>query len=232
MDEEEENGSSQTELQAYSRFSKENWGKAVNIALLGGPLNFIFHKGFGKGFIPMQGDVNFATGLSVLLSTFIVYIMFSNKHAIYEKWIENNKRFMEKTVVTLVLAIFILIVYTTLKPVDNIGAFLYAGALMGFTATFHRLAIKNFMDDASNRTNIIVLKKAIAKIKKNIGEKKKLIFDLQIYDQHKWIYKVTERNNQDKKYKALISRIDGKFKLNAIGQKEKEIVKGSIEKNN
>ncbi len=93
----------------------------------------------------MYGNAVFATGLSTLLSIFIVLAMYAAREGIVATYDSSRRRFWMLFVFTFGAGTGLLMAYVSLQPKSDLGAFLYAGSLLGLTAAFHLVATKEFM---------------------------------------------------------------------------------------
>lgn len=129
-------------------------------------------------------------------------------------------------VAALASGVTLLAAYLWLQPTHDLGAFLYAGAFMGFTAAFHLLAVREFMmfkaekpDEISR--NVTYLEEGKMMIRKRIGGSPELDFQFHSEDDEAWHYIVTETDAEEPlRWMATISRNSGEVNIKLIEDTE------------
>ena len=211
------------DIDTFSKFKKfltSSWGLAHNIAMITCPVNLGLHYG-DIDFIPIYGDAELSTGLAMFLTTILVYTMFTIRHEIFYKWLQSRFLFRLRIFILFMMGTLLLVVYFIDQPQHAIGAILYAGIFMAFTATFHMQVIKNFVYYYHPMPEKLILEEGKAKVRHDIGIKIKVAFEFQRKDRDKWIYNVYECKHPENKYKATIYRKRIEPELDRIANKKR-----------
>jgi hypothetical protein len=219
-------GMSKNPLAGYRAFATSTWGSVVNIVILVSPANLAVQLGFGKGFIPIYGDPVFATGLSTFLSIFVVLAMFTAREGIYDMSDNAPVLFWLIFLATFASGVGLLAFYIFLHPTYELGAFLYGGAFIGFSAAFHLLAVREYVSQQPEKkiwlpeaTALDVGKRSIARA---IGSEK-LRFTLTSQDSSSWSYIVADDDSvPQRRYTANINRLNGDVSIKEISESASE----------